>query len=233
MFMLEETHFWFVGKRMFIKQYLDPIEPSIHSILDIGSGTGGTTKWLEHYGSIIGLEKNPYSVALATKRGIKIVMGNAHKLPFKKESFDLVTILDVLYHQQILNIDSVLQETYRVLKPGGYLLITDSALPFLFSEHDKFLFGKRRFLLKQLQQQIPAFGFQIVKSSYIFFFIFPLILLKRKIIDLIYSPKKSDVWNVNKFVNRVLIIILKLESVLLNKISFPIGSSVIILAKKN
>ncbi|PIY71701.1 hypothetical protein COY87_04765 [Candidatus Roizmanbacteria bacterium CG_4_10_14_0_8_um_filter_33_9] len=232
MYMLEESHFWFVGKRMFINKYLKSIQSSITQILDVGSGTGGTTKWLGQFGDVIGLENNTHGVTLGKKRGVAVLKGNATKLPFNDNCFSLVTLLDVLYHKQIRDVDTVLREILRVLKPGGYLLITDSAFPFLFSTHDDFQSGNKRFTLGQLHKNLSNSGFQIDRSSYIFFFIFPLLLVKRKIINYFFPPIRSDVNNVNVLMNWLLISLLKFESIFLSHISFPIGSSLIILAKK-
>lgn len=233
MFELEETHFWFVSKRMFIEKYLAPVKSVVSAILDIGSGTGGTTKWLGKYGTVVGLEKSLRAATLGRKRGIRIIVGNAHKLPFKNSRFNLITLFDVLYHQQIFDIDVVLRETHRVLKSHGHILITDSALPFLYSKHDQHLFGKRRFTINQLEKHLLASGFTVIKSSYIFFSIFPLLLIKRKVFDFFSHPKESEVGKVNKLANQLLISVLQLESILLPWVSFPIGSSVIILARKN
>lgn len=232
MSLLEGSHFWFVGKRLFIKTYLDIIKNNIHKVLDIGSGTGGTTEFLTNYGEVTGVEKSSYARLLSKKRNLKIVIGEAEKLPFKDRSFDLVTIFDVLYHREVKNINKALKEAFRVLKPHGYLLITDSALGWLNSQHDKVMFGKRRFTLVELNNLLKDEDFLIIKSSYIYFFTFPLVFIKRKIVDKYNKVDQSDVSRVPLFINWTLIYILKLEAILLCFISFPVGSSIIILATK-
>lgn len=233
MYLLEDTHFWFVGKRFFIKTYLDKIKSRISNILDIGSGTGGATKLLDEYGEVVGVEKNPYARFLARKRGLKIIKGKAEKLPFKNNSFNLVTVFDVLYHKDIKSVGNVLKEIFRVLKPKGQVLITDSALSWLNSQHDQFMFSKRRFSLAEINDLLISQGFSIIKSSYIYFFIFPLVFIKRKIIDSFHNNDHSDVFKIPFIINWVLIFILRLEAILLSLIYLPIGSSIIILAQKN
>lgn len=233
MYMLEETHFWFVGKRLFIKVLLNKYRDKIKNILDIGCGTGGTTKFLEGYGKVIGLEIDNYAIKFAKKRGVKVIKGNAERLPFASKSFDLVTILDVLYHKNVVSVKKVIQESYRVLKSGGYLLITDSAFDFLKSGHDKRMGGKRRFLISSLIKIIIDSRFEIIKKSYIFFFIFPLVLLKRKIIDFLIKNSSSDVYRINPCLNKLLVFLIYFEVFLIKYFSFPFGSSLIILARKN
>jgi SAM-dependent methyltransferase len=52
-------------------------------------------------------------------------------LPFQDEFFDAVVCFEVLEH--VFNIEEVLAEIYRVLKPGGQLLIS---IPFAWEEHE-------------------------------------------------------------------------------------------------
>lgn len=233
MYLLEDSHFWFVGKRFFIKTYLDKIKNKIHNILDIGSGTGGTTKLLEKYGKVIGLEKDSFARSLAKKRGLEIVKGEAEKLPFQKNTFNLITIFDVLYHKDIKNVNYVLKEVFRVLKPNGYILIIDSAFDCLKGNHSGPVYEKRRFTTAGLKNVLYKNNFIIIKSSYIYFSIFPMVLLKRTFIDRFFKSEESDVFSIPKVINSLLIFLLRLESLLLNYIKLPIGSSLIILARKN
>ena len=54
MFLIEDQHFWFLGKRMFIKILIDKYIPNKNLlILDVGCGTGGLTKFLSNYGKVI------------------------------------------------------------------------------------------------------------------------------------------------------------------------------------
>jgi ubiquinone/menaquinone biosynthesis C-methylase UbiE len=232
MYLLENSHFWFVGKRFFIKTYLDPIKRNTHNILDIGSGTGGATKFLEKYGKVTGIEKNNYAISLAKKRGLKIIKGEAEKLPFKNNNFDLVTIFDVLYHKDVKDVKKAILEIKRVLKQNGYILIADSALNFLKGNHSHSTYEKRRFTAGELVNVLRNNGFVTIKHSYIYFSIFPLVLLKRIFIDKFFKSKDSDVFSVPKVINLLLIFLLKLESLLLNYVKLPIGSSMVILSVK-
>jgi len=233
MFLLEDKHFWFLGKRALIKVLLDQhLQNKNLFILDIGCGTGGLTKFLNHYGKVIGLEKNKYAVNLAKKRGLKIINGDAQKLPFKINSFNLVTLFDVLYHKNIKDERIVIKEVSRVLKNKGYFLITDSAFNFLKSNHDRAVFGNKRFTLQYLKNILKKEGFKIIKSSYCSFFLFPLIFIKRKILDKFIKNNDSDLTRFPKIINCFLTKVVLFEALLLKYIDFPIGSSLVILAKK-
>jgi len=200
-------------------------------ILDIGAGTGGTTKFLKTYGEVMGLEANPLARSLAQKRGLRVVAGTAEKLPFEKEKFDIVTVFDVLYHQNIGSDIKVLQEAHRVLKPKGYLVITDCALPFLKSPHDEVMQARERYTKKELMEKIEKAGFRVEKASYVFFLVFPLTLLKR-LLDRLTKSHSSNVSPVPKILNHLLLTICHVEAWCLKVINFPWGSSIVIRAKK-
>jgi ubiquinone/menaquinone biosynthesis C-methylase UbiE len=229
MYELENTHWWFLGKRKFIATVFPKVKKV--KILDIGAGTGGTTKFLKAYGEVTGLEANPLAQSLARKRGLKIVSGSAEKLPFENEKFDVVTIFDVLYHQNIGSDLKVLQEAHRVLKPGGFLVVTDCALPFLKSPHDEIMQGRERYTKKELIGKIEKAGFKVEKASYVFFLVFPLTLLKR-LLDRLTKSHSSNVSPVSKPLNNLLLAICHFEAWLLRITTFPWGSSVIFRARK-
>jgi len=233
MYKLENQHFWFLGKRSFVQTVLFPYKNSIKKILDIGSGTGGMTKFLSRYGEVVGIENSKTALELAKKRGVRVVQGNAQSLPFEDGSFELVTIFDVLYHKEVKSQKKVLSEARRVLKDKGHLLITDSAFGFLRGAHDEATFGARRYTLNQMSKLVKDCGYKILKSSYVYFTLFPLVFIKRVFMDRIRKNRGSDVGSVNPTINNLLIFILRMEAFFLKFVSFPVGLSVLVLAQKD
>jgi SAM-dependent methyltransferase len=232
MFELEDSHFWFVGKHYFIDSVLSKYKNKIHNILDLGSGTGGATKFLQRYGKVTGIENYDYAITLAKKRGLDIKKGDLNKFRVKDNSFDLITILDVFYHKNIKEESGILKKCNEALKKNGYLLIADSALDILKSYHDIVTQGARRYSLTQMSHLVENQGFKILKASYIYFFLFPLLLINRFISNKLAKKNSSDVSSIPPIFNFVLTKIVYFESKLLRVTSFPIGSSVIILARK-
>jgi ubiquinone/menaquinone biosynthesis C-methylase UbiE len=95
-------------------------------ILEIGIGTGVNLSYYpENIKVVTGLEPSdamrPRALrkAEAAGRTIKWHKGMGEKLPFDEGSFDTAVLVDVLC--SVGNVDEVLGETYRVLKPGGRL----------------------------------------------------------------------------------------------------------------
>jgi ubiquinone/menaquinone biosynthesis C-methylase UbiE len=95
--------------------------------LDLGCGDGHLMAIiLGHVGprELVGLDIDPCETALARERNIyrQVVTAPADRLPFSNNQFDFIFSNSVLEH--IDNIDGVLAEAARVLRPGGRFLFT-------------------------------------------------------------------------------------------------------------
>lgn len=230
MYHLEEEHFWFRGKRAYIDSVLKN-QIGVGKILDVGCGTGGLTKYLEKYGEVVGVDSSKTAIKLTKSRGVKVVEGEVELLPFSDNEFDLVCIFDVLYHERVGFVDRALRELYRVVKPGGYLLITDSAFEFLRGYHDGSLGGKRRFTREDLSRRLKNAEFNVVKSTYIFGFLLVPVFVTR-LVGMFLGKVKSDVGEVNYWVNMILYTMALLEAKLVLYINLPWGTSVCLYARK-
>ena len=90
--------------------------------LDVGCGTGQSTVALLPYAkTIVGIDASSEMLAQAQRRPeIQYRKGYAEALPFRDESFDLVTVSSA-YHW--FDHDRFLREAARVLRPGGWLVL--------------------------------------------------------------------------------------------------------------
>ncbi|MEB3174526.1 MAG: class I SAM-dependent methyltransferase [Cyanobacteriota bacterium] len=103
-------------------------------ILDLGCGTGTQTRMLKRAFSqaeVTGLDLSPYMLTFArhqaAREGLTLQwrQGRAEKTPFSAESFDLITAA-LLFHETPPPItEAILKEAFRLLKPGGQILILD------------------------------------------------------------------------------------------------------------
>ena len=94
-------------------------------VLDIGCASGYYTKlYSKRCKKIIGIDPNENLINIANERNpeIKFIRSGAEKLPFGKETFDIVIMSDVLEH--VRDEEKSLNEVYRVLKRNGKLMIT-------------------------------------------------------------------------------------------------------------
>jgi ubiquinone/menaquinone biosynthesis C-methylase UbiE len=108
-----------------------PFKESLNSILEIGCSNGVK---LEEICSKLsakgnGIEPSEQAVADGNRRpknsDITLVQGTGDRLPFADQSFDLVYFAFCLYLFDRSSLLQSLAEADRVLKPGGFMAITD------------------------------------------------------------------------------------------------------------
>src|SRR5919202_5138322 len=176
---LEEHHWWFVSRRRILLSVLQRnLTPERQfEVLDAGCGGGATIESLRCYGRVRGLEISKVALQHNRERGREVILGSVEQIPFTSDSFDLALALDVIAHVQ----DDVraLEELFRVLRPGGSLLVTVPALRMLWSSHDVVNGHYRRYALGELRQRIEAAGFEIVDATYFNTLLFPVIFAIR------------------------------------------------------
>lgn len=109
---------------------LDIVRLQPQAILDLGAGTGHSSKALRHRyrgAEVIALDLSPGMLAQAERRQAWLrrfdpVIADAHRLPVKDASVELV--FSNLMLEWCHDPDAVFQEIRRVLKPGGLLTFT-------------------------------------------------------------------------------------------------------------
>lgn len=99
-------------------------------VLDIGPYDGTNT--LKRFKNIkkptiYAVDIDPQKVIVVKKLGIIAKKADAQKrLPFKNNYFDIVSANQIIEH--LLDVDKFMSEIFRVLKPGGYLIIATENL---------------------------------------------------------------------------------------------------------
>jgi malonyl-CoA O-methyltransferase len=109
---------------------LDIVRLQPKAVLDLGAGTGHSSKELRHRyrgAEVIALDLSPGMLAQAERRQAWLrrfdpVIADAHRLPLKDASVELV--FSNLMLEWCHDPDTVFQEIRRVLKPGGLLTFT-------------------------------------------------------------------------------------------------------------
>jgi SAM-dependent methyltransferase len=117
------------------------------------------------FGTVSALDMNPDSVEVARSRGHDDVqVGRVEELPWKDETFDLLTSLDVLEHTADDGV--ALGEYRRVVREGGYLLITVPAFEALWSSHDVQNQHYRRYDRPSLRALASDVGLKVERMTY-------------------------------------------------------------------
>lgn len=102
--------------------------------LEIGVGTG---RFAVPLGIDFGVEPSINMCRLAKKRGVTTVRGVGEAIPFRDAQFDSALMVTAVCFLD--NIARTLTETYRILRPGGYLVVgfidKDSSLGQVYQQH--------------------------------------------------------------------------------------------------
>lgn len=99
--------------------------PAEGALLDAGGGTGRVTATLRGMaGPLVVADESTRMLGQALdKAGLSAVCGQTEKLPFKDASFARVIMIDALHH--VSHQARTLAELYRVLEPGGRIVIEE------------------------------------------------------------------------------------------------------------
>ena len=235
----ELTHWWFKSRRDILSIFLDKMKiDSKESIIELGCGTGGNLKYLfKDFNQITGVELDPFSfktakLSCSSSEVLKLDINNLSSI---KSEYQLVAILDVLYHENIKSPKLILDQANKLNSNSGYVLVCEPAFNFLSGNHSKYVNEKRRFKKKELEKIVAESNYEIVFSSYWGSIIFFILYIKRRLIEPFFlkkeNNKKSD-FTKNPFFNQIFYYLMLIENRLNNYLKFPFGSSIIILAKK-
>ena len=166
---------------------------NISKYLDLGCGDGSLTLEVAKIfqcTEIWGVDIDEGALNKASMRGIKVLKAdlNSQKVPLPDETFDLVTAFDVIEH--LWNTDNLISEAYRLLKRGGYFILTTpnlaswinrllllfGYLPFHYEDSLRYDLEKRPlqkshgverhmrlYTLKTLTKHLEAYGFSTLK----------------------------------------------------------------------
>jgi ubiquinone/menaquinone biosynthesis C-methylase UbiE len=101
-------------------------------MLEIGPGPGAATEWLRHkVGKLTAIEVDDAAARLLADRyagtNVEIITGSAARLGYPDASFDSAGCFTMLHHVPTTAVQNkILAEAFRVLRPGGVLVGSDS-----------------------------------------------------------------------------------------------------------
>ncbi|MDJ0707727.1 MAG: class I SAM-dependent methyltransferase [Leptolyngbyaceae cyanobacterium MO_188.B28] len=112
---------WFEHHRPAYESELEAIRallPKNGEGLEVGVGTG---RFAAPLGICKGIDPSPAMAKLASERGIEVRFGVGENLPYEDSQFDFVLLVTTTCFLD--DVPAALGEAYRVLRPGGYILI--------------------------------------------------------------------------------------------------------------
>ena len=101
-------------------------------ILDLCCGSGQVTRFLVNFSeNVTGLDASPLSIQLAQKNvpNATYIKAFAENMPFADNLFDVVHTSAALHEMQSEQLQKIIAEVYRVLKPGGVFTLVDFHSP--------------------------------------------------------------------------------------------------------
>lgn len=163
---LEDSHWWFRGRRAVIWALLDRAGvPATPRVLDAGCGTGRNLVEYGPLGTAVGADPSETAVAFCHERGLDAVIESGiEELPFADGSFDLILATDVLEH--IERDDRAAAELRRVAAADARLLVTVPAYQWLWSQHDDSHHHMRRYTAPRLRAVLTAAGWEPFVQTY-------------------------------------------------------------------
>lgn len=154
-------------------------------LLDVGCGDGTVGYFSKNnYRYVYGIDVSETALKIAKERSIitKTININDETLPFEDNYFDAVTCLDVIEH--VFEPVDLIKEIFRVLKKGGFLIISTPNIRYWHHLFDIVIKGKfpktstdtdhydgghlHYFTYKDIENILENEGFKIVKKSGVF-----------------------------------------------------------------
>ncbi|TMJ15001.1 MAG: class I SAM-dependent methyltransferase, partial [Alphaproteobacteria bacterium] len=173
---LDGLHWWYRARRRILEDLIRRKIPLAANarILEIGCGTGHNLDMLGGFGRVDAIEIDGAARALASSRlGHAVLDAPLPELPgVPNATYDLITILDVLEHVE--DDRAALRSMAAKLKPGGKILITVPAHPWMWSAHDVVNHHKRRYTRRTLRTALTDAGLRVEMLGWFNSLLFPL-----------------------------------------------------------
>ena len=246
---VEATHFWFRGFRKFVTPAIGEMAGTRRDLrlLDCGCGTGHNLASLLHpHGRAFGFDLTPGGLLHARALGFPIARADMSRIPFQSGRFDIVTSFDVF--QYVHDDAAAMKEMARVLKPGGGLVVTAAALDVLRGGHAGTWPEVRRYTTGRMRTIVEGAGLKVRRLTYLFASLFPAMLAVRMLRRDVGQCRARDVeqgrdgsldpsddWEMkipSAPINTALTWMLSGEAAISRHLPMPVGSSVLVVARK-
>lgn len=230
---LESTYWWFVAKRNILDNLLTRFCPPAPAgeprkkVCDVGCGTGGMLLQIRDRYDVVGTDSAKEARDWCATRGLDVRDGALPDgLPFSPMTFDAIIMGDVFEH---LEHDAASAKSLAsLLKPGGVLLSTVPAHPWMWSKRDEFHHHYRRYRGREFFPMLRAAGLAPEVETYYNVATFPIMIAARLGKKLTGVDKaEADIRPLPAPANTILRWSFEAEKWILPTIPSPIGASLL------
>lgn len=230
---LGDTHWWFRARRRVLAEIVRRIvrPPKKAKILEVGCGPGHNLAMLKAFGAVEGVELDQAAGKIAAGRvGCPVREGALPELrDVERGAYDLVALLDVLEHVE--NDAASMAALFDLLRPGGALLLTVPANPWMFSAHDRAHHHHRRYRQREIAALAGGAGFHIDLLSHFNTLLFPAVAGARAIGKLTGKEGGDDALPPAPL-NRLLEGVFASERWLAGRLPMPFGVSLVAVLRR-
>jgi len=233
----EATHFWFRGFRKFIAPVIADVargRPGLR-LVDCGCGTGHNLRLLRPHGKVVGFDLSEAGPARARTAGFGVLRGDVTRIPLASAAFDVATSFDVL--QCVEGDVAAVREMARIVRPGGVVVVTLAALESLRGDHAEVWQEVRRYTPATARHLVESAGLTPERVSFMFASLFPLMASMRMVQRVTRRFGRAvradtDIAVPIEPVNLLLTALVSAEAALVRHMPMPIGSSLLVVARK-
>ena len=230
---LDQRHWWFTARRRILAELIERVvqPPKGARILELGAGTGHNLSMLSRFGEVEASELDPIARKLASERlGSEVKEAALPDLSmFPADRYDLIALLDVLEH--VPDDKGSLEAIMTRLKPGGALLLTVPANPWMWTAHDVAHHHHRRYRKGEIERLARNAGYEIALLSPFNSLLFPPIAAVR-LVGKLTGKDDSDDAMPGALVNKTLDTVFGLERSLIGRIPMPFGVSLVAVLRR-
>lgn len=204
-------------------------------VLEVGCGAGNFLReWQERHpqSCCFGLDRHGVALHYANRQpgALHLTQADLQQLPFADNQFGLIVALDT-FDQRAVDLPQALRESWRLLQPGGLLLVRVSAHPWLHSSHDDAFNTGHRYQQQELTTALRAVGFHLERVTYANSLLALPVVVQRLLQRWQVLPFSSH-HSTHPVLNHLVARLLGWEARLLQTINLPFGISLYVLARK-
>ncbi|NOY75768.1 MAG: class I SAM-dependent methyltransferase [Kiritimatiellaeota bacterium] len=231
---LEEGYWWHLAKRRLLFEFSIKTCPPPARILEVGTGAGGNLLHFKRLGyDVRGFDIMPEAVRYCNERGLSAVSVHdiAEPWPVPDSSMDMVVVMDVLEHLE--RPGEALKFAWKAIVPGGRIILSVPACPFLMGPWDRALGHFRRYSSGMLRWELAHAGFESESVGYWNLFSLPAAFVVRGAQRFSSEKHTSEFPRVPRWLNKTLLGCAWFERKILRKSPVYYGLSIMGVFRKN